>query len=164
MGLLCAQKPRVFQAESLWVKLGPMAKKKKAATRRSGGVVVVQQPSPVRRRRSASVVAAPARSIRRRVSGALGGTHSIKKRITGSAMGGFGVGFIEKTFGDKIPTLPYVGRKGAIALAVYFMEPKSEILRDVGIAAGALAGYELAKDGSISGDDDYDVDGDMLTT
>lgn len=143
-----------------------MAKKKKTTVRRSGGVVVVQPSAPPARRRSSGMtrVRSAGRSIRRRVSGAFSGSASIKKRITGSAMGGFGVGFIEKTFGDKIPTLPYVGRKGAIALAVYFLEPKSEILRDVGIAAGALAGYELAKEGSISGDDDYDVDGDMLTT
>jgi len=78
-------------------------------------------------------------------------------------MGGFGVGIVEKMFGDKLPTLPLIGRKGAIALAVYFLEPKTKLLQDIGLAAAALSGYEFAKTGSVSGDD-YDDDDDMFVT
>jgi hypothetical protein len=70
------------------------------------------------------------------------------------AMGGLGVGLLERFIGDKIPTLPYIGRKGAIALGIYFMNPTSPMLRNVGIAAAAIAGYQLGAVGSISGDDD----------
>ena len=68
------------------------------------------------------------------------------------AVGGFGVGFLEKQFGDKIPSLPLVGRKGAIALGIYFWNPKNKIARDVGVAAAAICGYELGSTGSISGE------------
>lgn len=73
----------------------------------------------------------------------------------GTAAGGFGVGLIEKTF-PNLPSLPLIGRKGAIALAIYVMQPKEKILQDIGIAASAIAGYELGKTGTISGmyDDD----------
>ena len=87
--------------------------------------------------------------------------------MQGAALGGFGVGIVEKTFGDKLPSLPYVGRKGAIALAVYFLQPKTKLLQDVGLAAAALSGYEFAKDGKVSGvgyDDDYDDDDQMFET
>ena len=69
-------------------------------------------------------------------------------------MGGAGVGLVEKYFGDKIPTLPVVGRKGAVALAVYFFKPKSKLVQDIGVAAAAMSGYEFVKDGKISGDDE----------
>lgn len=77
-------------------------------------------------------------------------------------MGGFGVGFVEKTFGDKIPTLPYIGRKGAIALACHFFGKSIPFSREIGIAAAAISGYQFAKEGTVSGDDD-DYDDDVLT-
>jgi len=81
--------------------------------------------------------------------------------MLGAGAGGFGVGFIEKNWGSQIPSLPFVGRKGAIALGIYFFSPKSRILQDVGIAAAAIAGYELGSTGQIQGEDDYYVlDGD----
>lgn len=119
------------------------------STRRVGGqsVVVVRE--------KAAQVARKVKGARR--SGAAG--TSLQGDIRKAAMGGAGVGFIEKTFGDKIPKVPYVGRKGAIALAVYMFKPKMPLLRDVGIAAAAMAGYQLAREGKIDGtDDDWDDD------
>lgn len=77
-------------------------------------------------------------------------------------MGGFGVGFIEKNFGDKLPSLPVVGTKGAIAIGCYLFGAKHPLVRDVGIAAAAMAGYQFAKEGKVSGDGD-DYDDDVLT-
>lgn len=104
--------------------------------------------------------------------GASGGGRALKTRMTSAGLGGFGVGFIEKNWGHLIPTLPFVGRKGAVALAMYFLEPKMQILQDVGIAAAAISGYEMGAKGTISGeDDDYyvldgedDDDDDMVST
>lgn len=84
----------------------------------------------------------------------------MKTRMGGAFVGGFGVGLIEKTF-PNLPTLPMVGRKGAIALAIYFLEPKERILQDVGIAAAAISGHELGKTGAISG---YGDDSEVFTT
>lgn len=132
-----------------------MAKKRKAPARvtvsrprasnqggRGGPVVVVRE----------SVGKATRAIGRRRASGVAGA--NIQRTMQAAALGGAGVGLIEKYFGDAIPTLPFVGRKGAVALAVYFFKPKSQMIRDVGLAAAALAGYELAKEGRVSGEDD----------
>lgn len=122
---------------------------RRAPSRTAGGPVVVVREG----------VKSAARRYTRRDSGA--GAASLQKQMTGMALGGFGVGFVEKTFGDKLPTIPMLGRKGSIAAIVYFMKPKEQILRNVGIAAAALAGYEFGKEGRVSGeDDDFDDDDD----
>jgi hypothetical protein len=72
-------------------------------------------------------------------------------RMIGYAVGGFAVGFIEKTF-PSLPSLPIVGKKGAIAIAAYLLRGRHPIVQDVGMAAAAISGYELGKLGSISGD------------
>ncbi len=72
--------------------------------------------------------------------------------------GGLAIGWIEKHYGDVIPTLPFIGRKGAIALGVHFFKPKNKWIQAAGIAAAALSGYELGTQGHISGEDD-DVEG-----
>jgi hypothetical protein len=74
--------------------------------------------------------------------------------MMGTALGGYLYGFIEKEWGEKIPRLPLVGRSGAIAVACYFLAPKHAIVRDVGIAAAAIAGYTFGKTGTVSGDFD----------
>jgi hypothetical protein len=73
--------------------------------------------------------------------------------MTAMAAGGFVVGFIERNWGDQIPSIPLLGRKGTIALACYFMAPKNKILQDAGKAAASIAGYELGATGAISGID-----------
>lgn len=69
----------------------------------------------------------------------------------GTAAGGFIYGYVEKTWGDQIPSLPVVGKSGAIALACYFLAPRHPIIKDVGIAAAAIAGYSFGKTGVVSG-------------
>jgi len=65
--------------------------------------------------------------------------------------GGFAVGFLEKQF-PNLPTLPVIGKKGAIALAAYMLHGKHPFVRDVGLAASAIAGYELGSTGRVTGD------------
>jgi hypothetical protein len=72
-------------------------------------------------------------------------------RVIGYAVGGFAVGFIEKSF-PQLPTLPLVGKKGAIAIAAYFLRGKHPIIQDIGMAAAAISGYELGSTGKVSGD------------
>lgn len=73
-------------------------------------------------------------------------------------MGGLGYGLIEKHFGDKIPSLPFVGRSGTVAIACYFFASKHPVVKDVGIAAAAIAGYSYGRTGKVSGEDDVDFD------
>jgi len=78
--------------------------------------------------------------------------------MIGHAVGGFAVGFIEKSF-PQLPTLPIVGKKGAIAIAAYMLRGHSPILTDVALAAAAISGYQLGSTGTISGYDEDDVSG-----
>lgn len=136
-----------------------MAKKPKTETqtrttisrpsRGSQGVIVVKQ--------AAATVGRTARRVARRAAP----TEGVQKRIIAGATGGAAVGFIEKTFGDQIPSIPLVGKKGTLALAVYMLKPKSKFLQDLGFASAVLAGYQLTKEGKIDGEGDgeeYDDD------
>lgn len=75
--------------------------------------------------------------------------------MLGSALGGAALGFIEKSF-PNLPTVPVIGRKGTIAIGAYLLSKRGglggSLLRDVAIAAAVLAGYELGKEGHISGE------------
>lgn len=82
--------------------------------------------------------------------------------MIGSAIGGAVLGFVEKTF-PNLPTMPLIGRAGTIAIGAYLLSGRGgsmgTILRDVAIAGSVIAGYQLGKDGKVSGDDD--VSGDL---
>jgi hypothetical protein len=72
--------------------------------------------------------------------------------------GGFALGLIDKS-GLELPTLPYLGRAGTIGVIAYAADRflhVGKIARDVSLAAFTIAGYELGKEGSISG-----IDGDV---
>lgn len=71
---------------------------------------------------------------------------------TGSlALGGFIYGYLEKNV-SQIPTLPIIGKSGAIALGCYFFGGKSPgIVADVGNAAAVIAGYSFGSTGRVSG-------------
>lgn len=93
---------------------------------------------------------------RRHGGGGGGGGGSLKNRMTKVAIGGAVLGYVEKSgMTSQIPTIPFIGRKGSIALAAYYLGgQKPGLLQDVAIAAAVLAGYELGHDGKISGDED----------
>jgi hypothetical protein len=78
--------------------------------------------------------------------------------LMNAALAGAVIGFAEKSFGAQLPAIPFIGRKGAIALGAYFMNKGrgSGLLRDVAFAGAVLSGYELGATGKISG-----IDGDI---
>lgn len=72
--------------------------------------------------------------------------------MQGVAIGGLAFGLLVKNF-PNLPRIPGVGRSGTVALAVYFLKPKNQILRSMGIAASAIAGYSFGESGTIAGGD-----------
>lgn len=84
------------------------------------------------------------------------------KVMIGVAVGGAALGFIEnQSWITNLPQLPFVGRKGAIAIVAYMLAQRGiggTIMRDIAIAAAAVSGYQLGKEGKISGPCD---DGDL---
>lgn len=70
-----------------------------------------------------------------------------------NGMAGFAYGLIEKSVGDKIPTLPMLGKAGTIAVAIHFLGKGNPTLQQAGEFAAGLAGYQLGKDGKIDGED-----------
>lgn len=73
--------------------------------------------------------------------------------MIGVGIGGLAYGLLVKNF-PQLPRLPGIGRSGTVALGIYLLKPNNEILRDMGIAAAAIAGYSFGETGSISGDDE----------
>lgn len=127
--------------------------------RRKTSTAIVRVPAP---RTSAPIirVSAPrAPKAKRRSRRGGSPAKQSENRIVKAAIGGAAFGFIEKSF-PNLPTIPMLGRAGTIAAAAYFLRGKlPAIAQDVGVAAAAIAGYQLGKEGKISGDD-Y-VDGDI---
>jgi len=84
-----------------------------------------------------------------------GGEALSTQRLTSLALGGAAFGFIEKSFGAQLPTLPIIGRAGTITLiAYYFSKGRSGgILKDVARAGAVLAGYQIGTTGKIAGED-----------
>jgi hypothetical protein len=130
-----------------------MARRKAASVTRtkSGDSVVVVAPptAPVRRSSGRRRAAAP-KKRRRSSAGGGGGGASYKNRMIGTGIGGAVYGFLEKQF-PNMPQIPLVGKSGTVAIACYMFGAKHELIRDVGIAAAAIAGYTLGGTGQVSG-------------
>lgn len=80
----------------------------------------------------------------------------------GVVIGGALLGWIEKNYGTRLPSVPMLGVKGSIAIGAYVAHKQGmarEITRDICIAAAATAGYQMGKEGKVSGDG---VDGDVM--
>jgi hypothetical protein len=130
-----------------------MAKRKTTTKKLAGGTNLVVldggTKSPTRRRRSGG--GGGKKKARRRSSGGGGAGYSMKNRMIAGGVGGLGVGLIEKHFGAQLPSIPFLGKKGAIAAGIYFSGTKNKILQDVAVAAMTLAGYEYGRLGVVSG-------------
>jgi hypothetical protein len=138
-----------------------MARRKAGATVTHAGkdvVVVTPQSAPVqRRRRSSGGVTRRRKGSGRRRRSTAGGEGNYQNKMVAVGMGGVVYGFLEKQW-PNMPTIPIVGKSGTIAAVCYFMGPKHRIIRDVGIAAAAIAGYSFGKTGTVSGDGGFDDD------
>jgi hypothetical protein len=110
----------------------------------------VRAPAPIVIRQSAPRTPKPKKHHRRRHGS--GGGLTIQ-HIVAAGIGGFALGFVKKTF-PTLPTVPILGRSGTIALGAYLLRShvKSPIVRDIALAAAAVAGNELGSTGTISGD------------
>lgn len=118
-----------------------------SAPRQAAPIIKVNVP------RARSAPASRRRRSSHRASGG-GGGGALKDRMIKVAIGGAAIAFVEKS-GMAIPTVPMLGRVGTIAVAAYFLGGKKPgLLQDVALAGATLAGYEFAKDGKISGDDE----------
>jgi hypothetical protein len=135
------------------------ARRRTTTTARGSEIVVVNAGPParassggaIRRRRSSG---GGGKRRRRRGGGGGGSERSIQTRLQNVALGGFGYGLLIKHFGSQLPRLPVLGRSGTVALAVWFLKPKSKWIQDVGIAAAAIAGASFGETGTVSGDGD----------
>jgi|SRR6185369_2041214 len=96
--------------------------------------------------------AAPKKKHHRRKGGDGGGLN--QQRLISLALGGAVFGFIEKSFGAQLPTLPVIGRAGTITLAAfYFGKGKGGIIADVARAGAVLSGYQIGTTGKIAGEE-----------
>ena len=144
-----------------------MAKRRKSTGGTTTRIVRVAAP-----RAAAPIVkvtaprAAPVKHRRRSRSRVGGGGTLNSKNLVGVVVGGALLGWVERYYGAKLPSIPILGVKGTIAIGAYFANRQGiarDITRDVCIAAAATAGYQVGKEGKVSGDDveGYDVDGEI---
>ena len=132
---------------------------KKRTQSRSPQAIIVRERSPAPIVRVSAPRAHPVKAKhKRRKSGGGGGrsigsaTGAMSGTKSGSlALGGFIYGYLEKNV-TQIPTLPLIGKSGAIALIAYFMGGKNPgIIADIGNAASVIAGYSFGSTGRVSG-------------
>jgi hypothetical protein len=83
-----------------------------------------------------------------------GGGALSQKHLMALAIGGALYGFIEKSFGAQLPTLPVVGRAGTITLGAYMLGKGrgGGVLHDVARAGAVIAGYQIGSTGKIAGE------------
>lgn len=142
-----------LSAEPIRGMLWPMARRRTAARTTGPGsdIVVVNAGPPARRRSGGGGRRRRSRSRRRSSRG--GGGESYQTRLQSVAIGGAAYGMLIKNY-PELPRLGGLGRSGTVALACYFLKPSQGVLRDMGIAAAAIAGYSFGKEGTVEGDDD----------
>jgi hypothetical protein len=90
----------------------------------------------------------------------VGGVFS-KHNIT-TVGAGFAVGMLEKmAFVQNLPSLPYIGKTGTIAIAAFLMSDngRNRMAADVATSAAAICGYMLGSGGTIVGMGDPYGDG-----
>jgi hypothetical protein len=137
-----------------WTKRNnPHTWSKGMAKRRTSHAGMVRYSAP---RTSAPIVirtstrAAPKKKHHRKGKG---GGALTQGRMVELALGGAAYGFIEKSFGAQLPTLPIIGRAGTLTLIAYYMaKGKGGLMRDVAICGAVLSGYQIGSTGKINGD------------
>lgn len=133
-----------------------------ARTRNSSGVSVWRPPAqqaPIIRVSAPRVVAAPKakRRSRPRHGGGGGGGGGGTKQLMGVVVGAGIVGVLKKSgMMSQIPSIPVVGRIGAIAIAAHFWAQNGggQLARDISLAAASIAAFQFGSEGEITGEDD----------
>jgi hypothetical protein len=134
-----------------------------AKRRSSSALKVYRAPSfpraaaPVIRISAPRSIAGPKKRHHRRSSSSSSDASGGKNALFAHAIGGAALGYAEKSgILAKVPQIPMLGAKGSFACIGYFLgfTKKKGIIRDAIMASAVLAGYEMGKDGKISGDDD----------
>lgn len=133
------------------------------AKRRTTSAVQVYRapaaPAPVIRVSAPRPVKAPRRR-RSSGGGGGGGGGNSNKNLIGTIVAAGLVGMLKKSgVLDKIPALPVVGRIGALAIGAHFWAKNGggSLARDISLAAGSVAAYQMGSNGSIDGEDDDNV-------
>jgi hypothetical protein len=134
---------------------------KRSAARRTSSAIVLR---PVQRRAPSTrtiVVrtrtAAPVKHHKKKGRGA-GGTG---KHLTYALLGAAALGFLDKS-SFNLPTIPILGKAGTVGLGLWAYGKYGHSAMAGNMATGPLsiAIYELVKEGSVSGVEGDDVDGD----
>ena len=144
-----------------------MAKKRKTSTAMTLSrptapqTIIVRPASTPKKRRNTSramTFAAPrgfAKKAKHHARRAVGAKASLTKTLGGIALAAGLIGLAEKSgLMDKLPTVPMIGKKGVVALGAFAIVKYAgggEIVRDIAVAATALATYQLGKENKIDG-------------
>lgn len=134
--------------------LGVMAKRK--SQQRTQIVRAVQvRPTPAPIIKVSAPRAAPVRRRRgggrRRSSGGGASGALTQQTLISAGIGGAGFGFLIKSF-PSLPTIPILGKAGTVALLALVAGKRIPFARDIGIAAAAIAGYQLGTEGHVLGE------------
>lgn len=95
-----------------------------------------------------------ARRAGRAIRRAVGGLQYNEKSLLMVGAGGLAIGFLEDQFGDMLPDIPFVGRKGALTVGLYLLGKQGiggQYVKDAALAGAAICGYQLGKEGEVSG-------------
>jgi hypothetical protein len=131
-----------------------MAKRKTKSSKSRAVVVRTASAKPIIIRQNSGSIAK--RSAPRRRSSGGGGGHInnlLSNERTGAMVGAAVLGVLDKQ-GTKFPTIPMVGRAGTAGLLLWWLgkSQRSPQLAHAATGCLAIAVYEMAKDGKISGD------------
>jgi hypothetical protein len=133
------------------------------AKKRTSTAITTVRATPVRTQTPIIRIATPrpvqaskpkrAKSHRRSKGG--GGMGYDEKALLMVGAGGAALGFIESTsIAEMLPDIPIVGKKGAITIAAYFLGRQGiggDIVKKVAFAGAAICGYQLGKEGEVTG-------------
>jgi len=122
------------------------------APARKEEIVVVNQAAPRRYTRRARATVKKARILGRHYyQRSKERVHVGMPEIVGSVVAGYALGWIDKG-GLPIPTIPMLGRAGTVAVVCAILAKHHPLIAKAALASASIAGYELGKQGTISGE------------
>jgi hypothetical protein len=117
--------------------------------------IMFKAPRPIVLRAKTRIVhKKPKKKHHRHHTKSLLGGFLTQKQIN-AALGGGALGFIKKTFGASLPTVPVIGQNGTVALAAYLLRGKFPLADDICTAALVVSMYQLGSEGKVEGVEGY---------